>query len=42
MSKWLRMTFGVLGARLAHLEEQDQRRADAERQELSDALMELK
>jgi hypothetical protein len=42
MSEWLRMTFGVLGARLAHLEEQDQRQADAERLELSDALMELK
>lgn len=41
MSEWLRMTFGVLGARLAFLEEQDQRKADAERHELSDALMEL-
>jgi len=41
MSEWLRMTFGVLGTRLAFLEEQEQRQADAERLELNDALMDL-
>ncbi|QUD86239.1 hypothetical protein [Phenylobacterium montanum] len=42
MSDWLRETLGVLGHRLARLEEEERRLRDEERAELNDALMALR
>jgi hypothetical protein len=42
MSDWLRQTLGVLGMRLAALEQAERRAAEQDHAELNDALMDLK